>query len=115
MRWRTCATDACRVRLFSFPDMMAAMASNSVSVTADRRAAEAALHAAEARLRSILETVPDAMVIIDERGLIESLSATAERLFGYSAGEVVGKNVSLFMPSPHRQQPLSHHAPLRAF
>jgi two-component system sensor kinase FixL len=104
MRWPTCATDASRVRLFSFPDMMATMDSDSASATANRRAAEAALHAAEARLRSILETVPDAMVIIDERGLIESLSTTAEKLFGYSASEVVGKNVSLFMPSPNREQ-----------
>ena len=47
---------------------------------------EAALQAAQARLRSILETVPDAMIIIDERGRVESLSTTAERLFGYSGG-----------------------------
>ena len=44
-----------------------------------------ALEAAEARLRSILQTVPDAMIIIDERGRIESLSTTAERLFGYAS------------------------------
>ena len=47
-----------------------------------------ALDAAEARLRSILQTVPDAMIIIDEQGRIESLSTTAERLFGYSLDEV---------------------------
>ena len=52
---------------------------------------EAALQAAEARLRSILETVPDAMILIDERGRVESLSTTAERLFGYAADEVVGR------------------------
>ena len=44
---------------------------------------ETALQAAEARLRSILETVPDAMIVIDERGRVESISTTAERLFGY--------------------------------
>jgi two-component system, LuxR family, sensor kinase FixL len=70
----------------------------------ERLAMEVALHAAEARLRSILRTVPDAMIIIDERGLIESISTTAERLFGYSAEEVVGKNVSTFMPSPDRER-----------
>ncbi len=59
---------------------------------------EAALQAAEARLRSILETVPDAMVIIDQRGLVESLSVTAERLFGYRADEVVGRNIRMLMP-----------------
>ena len=63
-----------------------------------------ALEAAEARLRSILQTVPDAMIIIDERGRIESLSTTAERLFGYEADEACGRNVSLLMPSPYREQ-----------
>ena len=63
-----------------------------------------ALEAAEARLRSILQTVPDAMIIIDERGRIESLSTTAERLFGYEADEVSGRNVSILMPSPYREQ-----------
>jgi len=74
------------------------------TVSTERLAMEVALQAAEARLRSILRTVPDAMIIIDERGLIESLSTTAEKLFGYSADEVVGKNISMFMPSPNREQ-----------
>jgi two-component system sensor kinase FixL len=65
---------------------------------------EAALEAAEARLRSILRTVPDAMIIIDERGRIESLSSTAEQLFGYTMDEVAGQNISKFMPTPHREQ-----------
>lgn len=65
---------------------------------------EAALEAAEARLRSILRTVPDAMIIIDGRGLIESLSSTAERLFGYTLDEIAGQNVSQLMPTPHREQ-----------
>jgi len=67
------------------------------------RAATEALQVAEARLRSIMRAVPDAMILIDQRGLVEALSMTAERLFGYTADEVTGKNVSLFMPSPHRE------------
>ena len=63
-----------------------------------------ALEAAEARLRSILQTVPDAMIIIDEKGRIETLSTTAERLFGYSHDEVAGRNVGILMPSPYREQ-----------
>lgn len=63
-----------------------------------------ALEAAEARLRSVLQTVPDAMIIIDEKGRIESLSNTAERLFGYGHDEVAGRNVSILMPSPYREQ-----------
>lgn len=69
-----------------------------------RLANESALQAAEAILRSVLQTVPDAMVIIDERGRIESLSATAEKLFGYTMAEAAGRNIKLFMPEPHRGQ-----------
>jgi len=71
---------------------------------AEHLAVEEALQVAEAQLRSIMRTVPDAMIIIDERGLIRALSTTAERLFGYTADEVTGKNIKLFMPSPHREQ-----------
>jgi two-component system sensor kinase FixL len=70
----------------------------------DGLAVQRRLQVAEARLRSILRTVPDAMIIIDQRGLIEALSATAERLFGHTADEVTGKNISLLMPNPHRDQ-----------
>ncbi len=57
----------------------------------------------EAHLRSILATVPDGMIVIDEQGRIESFSAAAERMFGYSASEVRGQNVNILMPSPHRE------------
>lgn len=57
----------------------------------------------EAHLRSILATVPDAMVVIDEHGIIQSFSATAERLFGWTAPEAIGRNVSLLMPTPYRE------------
>ena len=58
----------------------------------------------EARLRSILETVPDAMIVIGENGSILSFSAAAERLFGYTAEEVRGSNVNVLMPSPYREE-----------
>ncbi len=57
----------------------------------------------EARLRSIFETAPDAIITIDERGIIQSFSTAAEKLFGYAAGEVVGHNVKMLMPAPHRE------------
>ena len=60
--------------------------------------------AKEAHLRSILETVPDAMIVIDEQGLILSFSAAAERMFGYREDEVLGDNVSMLMPDPYRTQ-----------
>ncbi len=56
----------------------------------------------EARLRSILESAVDGIVVIDARGLIESFNPAAERLFGYRADEVMARNVSLLMPSPDR-------------
>ena len=59
---------------------------------------------AEAHLRSILATVPDAMVVIDEAGLILSFSAAAEKMFGYSESEVVGENVKMLMPNPDRDR-----------
>jgi two-component system sensor kinase FixL len=70
----------------------------------ERITADEALKAREAHLRSILETVPDAMVVINEHGHIQSFSTTAERLFGYQASEVIGENVSVLMPSPYREQ-----------
>ena len=62
------------------------------------------MRASETHLRSILATVPDAMVVIDERGHILSFSAAAERMFGYREDEVLGENVSMLMPSPDRER-----------
>jgi two-component system sensor kinase FixL len=69
------------------------------------RATQSAQDAAarEAHLQSILDTVPEAMIVIDERGLIQSFSAAAERLFGYTTNEVIGKNVKIMMPAPYRE------------
>ena len=60
--------------------------------------------AKSALLRTILETVPDAMVVIDERGTVQYFSSAAERLFGYTAAEVRGQNVKMLMPAPYREQ-----------
>jgi PAS domain S-box-containing protein len=70
-----------------------------VAVVRERARAEAALREGEARLRSILETVPDAMVVVDDRGIIESFSTGAARLFGYATKEAVGRGVGMLTPS----------------
>jgi two-component system sensor kinase FixL len=57
----------------------------------------------EAHLRSILETIPDAMIVIDESGHVQSFSAAAQRMFGYSAEEMLGRNVKQLMPSSYRE------------
>jgi two-component system sensor kinase FixL len=59
--------------------------------------------AREAHLRSILKTIPDAMVVIDDHGVMQSFSSAASRLFGYAANEVLGQNVKMLMPSPYRE------------
>jgi two-component system sensor kinase FixL len=64
----------------------------------------ATLHRREAHLQSILDTVPDATVVIETDGIIVSFNAAAVRQFGYSPGEAVGKNVSMLMPTPYREQ-----------
>lgn len=60
------------------------------------------LRAREAHLQSILDTVPDAMIVIDPKGAIQSFSAAAERLFRTTAAEVIGRNISGLMPQPYR-------------
>ena len=65
---------------------------------------DSALQEREARLQSILETAPDAIIVIDERGTIESYSSAAQRLFGFTAGEAIGQNIRMLMPSPYRER-----------
>jgi two-component system sensor kinase FixL len=55
-----------------------------------------------AHVQSILDTVPEAMIVINDRGIIQSFSVAAERLFGYTAPEAIGLNVKVLMPAPYR-------------
>lgn len=66
--------------------------------------ATAALQASEARYRSIVMTSVDAMVVIDERGVVQSYNPAAERIFGYAEAEVVGRNIAILMPEPYRAE-----------
>ena len=71
---------------------------------AAQAATEVLLKSREAHLQSILDTVLDATVVIDKRGIIVSFSRAAVRQFGYSPQEVIGQNVKLLMPAPYREQ-----------
>jgi two-component system sensor kinase FixL len=66
----------------------------------DQKRLEEALRAREEHLRLILATIPDAMIVIDNHGIMQHFSFAAERLFGYSESEAIGQNVSLLMPEP---------------
>lgn len=70
----------------------------------EQLASAARLRAREAHLRSILETVPDAMIVIDEAAVMQSFSVAAQRLFGYEPNEVLQQNVKMLMPAPYREQ-----------
>ncbi len=79
----------------------------------ERQQAEEALREREARLSSVISTAPDAIMTIDDRGIIQSFSNAAVRLFGYAAGEVIGRNVGMLMPQPHRSKHDSYLARYR--
>lgn len=64
----------------------------------------AALRDSEERLRGIVETAVEGIVTIDAKGTIASVNPAAEKMFGYRAEELIGRNVSLLMPSPYREQ-----------
>ena len=78
-----------------------AVLQNNSDITGLKRAQDE-IAAREAHLRSILDTVPEAMIVIDATGSVTSFSAAAAQLFGYRHEEVVGQNVKMLMPEPYR-------------
>nr|WP_257756545.1 PAS domain-containing hybrid sensor histidine kinase/response regulator [Candidatus Viadribacter manganicus] len=68
----------------------------------ERKAAETALREGAAQLRAVVETAVDGVILIDARGLVLMFNPACERLFGYTAADVIGQNVRMLMPSPYR-------------
>ena len=66
---------------------------------AERRRADLALRDREARLRSIVESAADGIILIDDRGIVEAFNPAAERIFGYQASEILGRSLKVLMPS----------------
>jgi PAS domain S-box-containing protein len=70
----------------------------------DRVRLEGQLGSSEARWRAVIDSAVDGIVVIDAHGRIETFNPAAERLFGYQHDEVQGRNVSMLMPSPYREE-----------
>src|SRR3954452_18745818 len=66
----------------------------------EEKQVEETLRPRESPLRSILQTIPDAMIVIDGHGIIQLFSTAAERLFGWGESEAIGQNVRILMPEP---------------
>ena len=70
----------------------------------DRRAAEEALRESAARAQAVFDTAVDGILVIDEAGKVESVNRSTERIFGYAAAELLGRNVSVLMPEPDQSR-----------
>jgi two-component system sensor kinase FixL len=77
---------------------------NLLSAREQAAATTQTLHERDSHLQSIVDTVLDAMVVIDSAGIMHSFNASAVRQFGYSPAEAIGQNVSMLMPGPYREQ-----------
>lgn len=67
-------------------------------------ASERELQASEHRIRSVLETTVDGIITIGEDGIVRTFNPAAERIFGYTADEIIGQNIHVLMPPPYRQE-----------
>ncbi len=55
-------------------------------------------------MRAIVNTLVEGIITIDDRGMVESINSAAEKIFGYTAAEVLGLNVKLLMPEPYKRE-----------
>jgi PAS domain S-box-containing protein len=88
------------VPLYGEPGDFAGYIGSCVDVT-DRRQAEESLRSREQWVRAIMNTATDAIVTIDQKGVIQSLNPAAEKMFGYGNQELRGRKVNVLMPSPY--------------
>ncbi len=91
------------VSTFEHPEHGTVWVSVQSNIT-ERKQAEESLRSSRERISAIVNTADDAILTIDERGIIESANPATERVFGYGAAELIGQNVNMLMPSPYREE-----------
>ena len=62
------------------------------------------MHRSQAGLMAILEAAVDGIVVINERGIIESVNPAVTKLFGYTPDRLLGQNVKMLMPDPYHTE-----------
>ena len=85
-------------------DEIAALATSFDTMILDRRTAVKELYEREQRLQSVLETAIEAIITINEVGIVETMNSATQKIFGYTREEVIGNNVNMLMPSPYREE-----------
>lgn len=94
-----------RPREFTMDDVhFLRAAANILAAAVKQRHAEQELRDGAERMRAVVTTLVDGVITIDQRGSIDSLNPAAERLFGYTAGELAGRNVNVLMPEPYQSE-----------
>ncbi len=83
---------------------MGALSRVNETLEAEIESRTSALREAHARLQSIIHSAVDGIIVIDHAGCIEEFNPGAERLFGYAAAEVIGRNIHILMPSPYHEE-----------
>jgi PAS domain S-box-containing protein len=97
--WRLAAADSRRQR-----ESTGALQADKINLERQIAASASDLRDSDERLRSVIDSAVDGIIVIDAKGRIDAFNRGAERLFGYPASEVLGRNVNMLMPSPYHEE-----------